>query len=79
MCFSPKPGGAERGRPKIGVASGALVSFNLSSPKPGRPQGQKFFFKKKMKPRWGLKTNLKAGSGAESKGKGQVKGSIRTP
>ena len=34
----------ERGRPKIGVAGGALVSFNLSHSKLGRPQARKFFF-----------------------------------
>ena len=70
MYFSFKVG---RGLPKINVAGGALVSFNLRSSFLGRPQGQRFFFNSgaKAKARALIK-RLKAGIGAEGKGQGQV-------
>ena len=71
MYFSFKAG---RGLPKINVAGGALVSFNLRSSFLGRPQGQKIFFLNsgaKAKARALIK-RLKAGIGAEGKGQGQV-------
>ena len=71
MYFSFKAG---RGLPKINVAGGALVSFNLKSSFLGRPQGQKIFLLNsgaKAKARALIK-RLKAGIGAEGKGQGQV-------
>ena len=59
----------ERGRPKIGVAGGALVSFNLSHSKFGRPQARRKFLKKKIRAEAGFETDLKAGIGVDSKGK----------
>ena len=73
MCIFPSRAG--RGRPKINVAGGALVSFNLKSSFLGRPQGREFFFNSGAKA-WAkaLPKRLEAGIGAEGKGQGQGQG-----
>ena len=76
MYFPSKLGGAGRGRPKINVAGGALVSFNLKSSFLGCPQGREFFSeiseaKAKAK---ALFKRLRDGIGAGSKSQSQGKG-----
>ena len=69
MCIFPSRAG--RGRPKINVAGGALVSFNLRSSFLGRPQGRNFFSKiPEPRPGQGLYLNaLRPGSGPKAKAK----------
>ena len=73
MCIFPSRAG--RGRPKINVAGGALVSFNLKSSFLGRPQGRKFF-SKIPEPRPGprlYQNALRPGSGPKAKAKARAR------